>query len=55
MTAKTSAQRTQAYKQRRKDAGLIQIKVWVHPGEGSLVRKYAASRPLTKKIKPTAL
>ncbi len=50
MTAKTGAQRTQSYKQRRKDAGLIQIKVWVHPDEGSLVRKYAAKQPLTKKI-----
>lgn len=35
---------------RRKAAGLIQAKVWVHPDEAGAVRKYAAKKPLTKAI-----
>ncbi len=34
---------------RKKDAGLIQAKVWVHPEEAAAVRKYAARKPKTKE------
>lgn len=46
----TSAERTKRSVKKRKDAGLIQIKVWVDPEEADAVRKYAARKPLTKVI-----
>ena len=48
--AKTSAERTQKSVQKKKDAGLIHAKVWVHPDEAAKVRAYAAKQPLTKAI-----
>lgn len=52
--AKTKAvpgnKRTQKSVQKRKDAGLIQAKVWVHPDEAGTVRTYAGKKPLTKAI-----
>ena len=63
MAAKKKAvpgnKRTQKSVQRRKDAGLIQIKVWVkdqtdEPAivvtEADKVRAYAAKQPLTKAV-----
>lgn len=46
----TPAERTKKSVQKRKDAGLMQIKVWVDPEEADAVRKYAARKPLTKEI-----
>jgi len=46
--ALTGAQRQARSVQRRKDAGLIQAKVWVHPDEAAAVRAYAAKKPKTK-------
>ena len=42
--------RTQKSVQKKRDAGLIQAKVWVHPDEADKVRAYAAKQPLTKAI-----
>lgn len=47
---RTGAQRVAASVKRRKDKGLIQAKVWVHPDEAKAVREYAAKKPLTKSI-----
>jgi len=46
----TPAERTKKSVKKRKDAGLIQIKVWVDPEEADAVRKYAARKPKTKAI-----
>lgn len=46
----TQAERTKRSVKKRKDAGLMHIKVWVHPDEVEAVRKYAARKPKTKAI-----
>lgn len=46
----SGAERTRAYNNRRKDAGLIQIKVFVHPDDAPATRNYAARRPATKAV-----
>lgn len=46
----TGAQRTAASKAKYQKAGLIQAKVWIHPGEAPMLRVYASRRPLTKTI-----
>ena len=46
----TTANRVKASNKRRKDAGLIQGKVWFHPDDSDAVRAYAAKRPKTKQI-----
>lgn len=48
--AMTGADRTRASKQKFQDAGLRQVKVWIHPDEAPLLRVYASRRPLTKVI-----
>ena len=54
----SGAERNRNYEQKRKDAGLVQIKVWVkdpklEPGvektEADKVRAYAAKQPKTKQ------
>lgn len=45
----TGAQRVARSVQKKKDAGLIQAKVWVHPDEADAVRAYAGKKPLTKQ------
>ncbi len=47
---KTNADYVRDHVARRKEAGLIQAKVWVHPEEADAVRKYAARKPKTKEI-----
>ena len=39
---------TAAHKDRRKAAGLVHAKVWVHPDETGELREFAASLPLTE-------
>lgn len=46
----SDADRTKRSNQRRKDAGLIHGKVWMHPDEAAKVRAYAAKQPKTKAI-----
>lgn len=46
----SAADRTKAYKKRRTDVKLCQVKVWTTIDEAPAVRAYAASRPLTKAI-----
>lgn len=46
----SGADRTRNSVKRKKDAGLIQAKVWVHPDEAAKVRAYAAKQPKTKAI-----
>lgn len=38
-------------KQRYKEAGLTEIKVWTHPDEAAKVREHAANNPKTKRIR----
>ena len=47
-TALTGAQRQARSVKRKKAAGMIQAKVWVHPDEAAKVRAYAAKQPKTK-------
>ena len=47
---KTNAEAVRDHVKRRKAAGLIQAKVWVHPEEADAVRRYAARKPKTKEI-----
>jgi hypothetical protein len=46
--ALTGAERVRRNKQRNQSAGLLHIKIWVHPDEAGAVRSYAAKKPLTK-------
>ncbi|MCH9712690.1 MAG: hypothetical protein K0U20_08720 [Proteobacteria bacterium] len=46
--AMTGAERVARSVKRRKDVGLIQAKVWVHPDEADAVRNYAGKKPQTK-------
>lgn len=45
---KSNAEMVRDSNQRKKDAGLIYGKVWMHPEEAAAVRKYAAKKPKTK-------
>jgi len=51
--AMTGAERTRRSVKLRKDAGLIQAKVWVHPDEADAVRAYASKKPATKAVLAT--
>ncbi len=51
----TGAQRVSRSVRLRKDAGLTQIKVWVHPDDADAVRTYAAKKPETKALLATLL
>ena len=46
---KTNADAVRDSNNRKKDAGLKHIKVWVHPEEVEAVRKYASRKPKTKE------
>jgi hypothetical protein len=46
-----TAIRTARNKERYKDAGLTEIKVWTHPDEAPNVREHAANNPKTKRIR----
>ncbi len=48
--AQTVTQRVRASNQRKKDAGLKQIKIWVHPDDVIAVRNYVDKKPMTKAI-----
>ena len=51
--ALTGAARVARSVRLRKNAGLIQAKVWVHPDEADAVRAYAGKKPKTKAINAT--
>ena len=52
MTAKTSAERQQALRQRRTDAGMKQIRnLWCHPDDEPAIRRYAVALQ-AKRDKP---
>ena len=46
--ALTPAQRVRRVKDRKIAAGMVTIKIDVHPDDSEAVRKYAAKRPATK-------
>ena len=50
MTAKTGAQRQASLKARRKAAGLVEVKVWVHPDHAQELKKIAATMYWPKPV-----
>lgn len=42
MTAKTAAERSQAHRQRMRDAGFVLVHVWAHRADAKKVRAFAA-------------
>ena len=54
--AKTTRERVAAVRQRRKDAGLVSLQLWVHPDDVQPIRAYAArlQRKRAKEGKPPA-
>lgn len=46
--AKTGSERTKEWKERRKNVGLREIKIFVHPDDAEATRNYAGKRPATK-------
>lgn len=46
----TASQRVKRSNQRKRDAGLINPRVWMHPDDAGKVRAYAAKQPKTKAI-----
>lgn len=40
--AKLNRERVQRHEQRKRDAGLVQRKVWAHPDDWPGIRKYVA-------------
>ena len=46
----TGAERVRRVSDKKRTAGLRQIKIWVHPDEADRVRNYAANQPMTKFI-----
>jgi hypothetical protein len=55
-TVKTPAERVRALRQRRAAAGLVQLRLYVHPDDREAIRRYAErlARKRTKEGEPPA-
>jgi hypothetical protein len=43
MTAKSTAERVAALRQRREDEGLVRLELWCHPNDVGRIKKFAAA------------